>query len=91
MNSAILTVSDTLSVRPFAVQDDAIRARLVDFARQEGKRGQLLKILQRPTPPWNPSDHPELEGECGAVAWVRKLRREAERGFEKRTRTEEQG
>jgi hypothetical protein len=76
---------------PDEPRDDSIRARLADATRQEGKRRHLLKILQRPTPPWNPSDHAELDAEGGAGAWVKKLRREAEQGFEKRTRAKEQG
>ncbi len=69
-----------------SIDNDAIRTRLADVARQEEKRRCLLKILQRPTPVWNPADHPELEGEGGAAAWVKELRREAEQAFEKRTR-----
>lgn len=91
MNSEILTVSDTRFVRPFPVRDDAIRSRLADSTRQEEKRRHLLRILQSPTPAWNPADHPEIEEAGGAAAWVKKLRREAEQGFEKRTRPKERG
>jgi hypothetical protein len=63
-----------------------VRFRLADVARQKIKRRHLLEVLQNPTPAWNPSDHPELEIEGGAQAWVKKLRAEAEQGFEKRTR-----
>jgi len=91
MNSEILAVSDTVCVRPFPVQHDAIRGRLDDFARQEEKRRHLLNILKRTTSPWNPLDHPELGAEGGAATWVKKLRREAEQSFEKRTRAKEQG
>jgi hypothetical protein len=91
MNSEILTASDTLCVRPFPVQHDAIRARLADVARQEEKRRQLLNILKRTTSPWNPSDHPELDAEHGAAGWVKKLRSEWEKRFQKRTRAKEQG
>lgn len=77
MNSGILTVSDTLDVRPFpvdvqnalgsenapssSVRDDAIRARLADVARQEEKRRRLLAFLERETPAWNPDDHPDID------------------------------
>lgn len=71
------------------VQDDSVQARLADVARQERKRRHLLNILRRPSPPWNPSDHPELEAEGGAAAWVKKLRREAEQASKRRVRVEE--
>ena len=74
-----------------SVEDDSVWARLADVTRQEGKRCHLLKVLQRPNPPWDPSEHPELDAEGGAAAWVKKLRRAAERAFEKRTRAKEQG
>lgn len=100
MNSAVLTVSDTLDIQPFpfeeqyafgretsssSVRDDAIRARLADTARQEEKHRRLQAFLERKTPAWNPDDHPEIDAAGGAAAWVRKLRGEAERGFRKRT------
>ena len=71
--------------------DESVHGRLGDAVRQEEKRRHLLRILQSPTPPWNPADHPEIEEAGGAAAWVKKLRREAEQGFEKRTRPEERG
>jgi hypothetical protein len=79
------------SVTPASLQDDSVRARLANTARQERKRRHLLKVLQGPIPPWSPSDHPELDAEGGAATWVKKLRREAEQSFEKRTRAKEQG
>jgi hypothetical protein len=63
------------------------RARLADTSRQEAKRRRLLEILGRPDPIWNPAQHPELDAEGGAAAWVKKIRREAERASVKRTRT----
>lgn len=78
-------------VSPSSVQIDSVRARLADVGRQEEKRHRLLRILQRKTPPWNPADHPEIEKAGGAAAWVKELRREAEQGFEKRTRVKERG
>ncbi len=102
MNSGVLTVSDTLDVHAFpvdaqnalesgnvpssSVRDEAIRARLADVAQQEVRRRRLLEILRRPTPAWNPDDHPDIDAAGGAAEWVRKLRSEAERGFERRTR-----
>ncbi len=55
------------------------RARLTDTSRQEAKRWRLLEILERPDPIWNPAQHPELDAEGGAAAWVEKIRREEER------------
>ncbi len=63
------------------------RDRLSDFARQEAKRRHLLEVMSSPSPIWNPADHPELEEEGGAAGWVKKLRRQAERALEKRTRS----
>jgi hypothetical protein len=98
----VVTVSDTLDIYPFPVDvhsavasdnvsslpvgDDAIRARLADTARQEEKRRRLSEFLKRDAPAWNPEDHPEIDAVGGAAAWVRKLRREAEEGFKRRTR-----
>lgn len=104
MNIGVLTVSDTLDVHPFPVDaqnangsanvtssdaDDAIRARLADVDRQEEKRRRLQTFLASETPAWNPDDHPEIDAAGGAAAWVRKLRREAEQGFKRRTRKQE--
>ena len=107
MNSGILTVSDTLDVRPFpvgaqnalgpgnappsSVRDDAIRARLGDVARQEEKRRRLLAFLERETPAWSPDDHPDIDAAGGAAAWVKKLRHEAELASRRRTKTKNQG
>ena len=63
------------------------RARLTDSTRQEAKRRCLLEILGRPDPIWNPAQHPELDAEGGAAAWVKRIRREAERASAKRTQT----
>jgi hypothetical protein len=101
MNGAILLVSDTPICGPFGPEagsekapsssrDDAIRARLADVARQEEKRRRLSAFFERETPAWNPDDHPEIDAAGGAAAWVRKLRSEAEQGFEKRTRRDQE-
>jgi len=64
-----------------------VRVRLADGARQEAKRRRLLEFLQRPTPAWNPDDHPDIGAAGGAAAWVRKLRDEWEQAFKRRTGT----
>jgi len=78
-------------VSPPSTQTDSAAMRLADVSRQEEKRRQLLNILKRTTSPWNPSDHPELDAEHGAAGWVKKLRSEWEKRFQKRTRAKEQG
>lgn len=105
MNIGILTVSDTLDVHPFPVDvqntfrlqdvpspvgDDAIRARLADVARQEENRRRLQAFLDSETLAWDPADHPDVDAAGGAAAWVRKLRSEAEQGFQRRTRRDEE-
>jgi hypothetical protein len=62
--------------------------RAEELVRQETKRCRLLEILGRPAPIWNSGDHPEIEAQGGSAAWVKRMRREAEEAFEKRTRTE---
>jgi hypothetical protein len=89
MNGGILTKDDARCVRPFPRQDDGFQERLHDPIRQEEKRRHLIRVLQRPTPPWDPADHPEIEDAGGAAPWVKQLRREAEQGFEKRTRAKQ--
>ena len=101
MATEVLTISDTLDVHPFPVDvqsalgpqvvpssvgDDAIRARLADVARQEEKRGRLSAFFERDTPAWNPDDHPDIDAAGGAAAWVKKMRREADRASLRRSR-----
>ena len=101
MDTGVLTVSDTLDVHPFpadaqnasglenvpaSVQDEAIRARLADVARQEENRRRLSAFFERDTPAWNPDDHPDIDAAGGAAAWVRKMRREADRASLRRSR-----
>lgn len=52
-------------------------AFLVESARQELRRQQLLRFLESDEPAWEKSQHPELAN--GPAAWVRKMRRENER------------
>jgi len=51
-------------------------AFLVETARSELKRRQLLAFLSRSEPAWREEDHPELA--AGSAAWVRKLRAQEE-------------
>lgn len=98
MAGEILTLDHTHCVRDFEkvateamrLHEDSVRSRLADVARQEEKRRHLLRVLERPTPPWNPSDHPELEAEGGAAAWVKKLRHEAEAASRRHTKAKNQ-
>ena len=58
-------------------------AFLVETARSEVRRQELLRFLESPLG-WNDEGHPELAG--GAVAWVRKLRAESDaRGLARRS------
>jgi hypothetical protein len=66
--------------------DVRVQLRLADPARQEANRRRLLEVLSRPGPLWDPARHPELAGESGSAAWVRQVRSEAEKAFERRTR-----
>ena len=66
--------------------DDAIRARLADVDRQEEKRRRLQAFLDRKTPAWDPADHPDIDAAGGAAAWVKKMRREADRASLRRSR-----
>lgn len=61
-------------------------AFLAEVAAQEVRRRRLKAILGRDAPPWNPRDHPEIEKAGGAAAWVRKLRRDADRASRRRLR-----
>jgi hypothetical protein len=49
-------------------------------------RRRLLEILNRDAPAWDPADHPDIEEAGGAAAWVRKLRREADKASRCRVR-----
>ena len=53
-------------------------AFLLETARQEVQRRKLLRFLESGQPAWRSEDHPELSG--GAEAWVRRLRKQSERG-----------
>jgi hypothetical protein len=57
------------------------------MAAREVRRRRLLEILNRDGPAWDPADHPEIEEAGGAAAWVRKLRREADKASKRRVRS----
>ena len=65
------------------------RAFLSEVAAREVRARRLLEILKRDAPVWDPADHPEIEEDGGAAAWVRKLRHEAEKASRRRMRTKE--
>lgn len=61
-------------------------AFISEVAAREVRRRRLLEILSRDTPAWNPADHPDIEEAGGAAAWVRKIRREADKASRRRMR-----
>ena len=62
-------------------------AFLSEVAAREVRRRRLLEVLDRDARPWDPADHPDIEEAGGAAAWVRKLRREADKPTRRRVRT----
>jgi len=61
-------------------------AFLSQAALREARRRRLLETLKREGPAWDPADHPDIEEAGGAAAWVRKLRREADKASRQRLR-----
>jgi hypothetical protein len=63
---------------------DAIAGRrgrskfLVETAREAIRRRKLLDVLESREPAWKDTDHPDMPGE--STRWVRKLRKQSERG-----------
>ena len=51
-------------------------AFLVETARAELRRRNLLSFLRSDHPAWQDKDHPELAS--GSAAWVRKIRKESD-------------
>ena len=61
-------------------------AFLAEVATREVRRRRLLAILAKDAPAWNPADQPDIEKAGGAAAWVRKMRREADKASRRRLR-----
>ena len=53
---------------------------LVELARREVKRQKMLRLLNQPSPIWNPDEHPEIDD---AGEWVRTMRAEWDARVEK--------
>ena len=62
-------------------------AFLVDTARAELRKRQLLKFLNDPEPAWKDEDHPELVA-LDTEGWVRELRQRGEKRIPGRSETE---
>jgi hypothetical protein len=63
------------------------RSAIPSGVTAQERRRRLLEILSRDAPAWDPADHPDIEKAGGAAAWVRKLRREADKASRGRLRT----
>jgi hypothetical protein len=61
-------------------------AFLAEVAAREVRRRRLLAILDKDAPAWKPADHPDIEKAGGAAAWVRNLRRDADKASRRRIR-----
>jgi hypothetical protein len=57
---------------------------LTQAAQKELQRLRQVKALERVAGAWKDKDHPELR--AGAPKWVKRLREERERHFQKSTR-----
>jgi hypothetical protein len=53
---------------------------LVELAKREVKRQKMLRLLNQPSPIWNPDEHPEIDD---AGEWVRTMRAEWDARVEK--------
>jgi hypothetical protein len=71
----------------YTVGEKNTSAFLSEVAAPDVRRRRLLEILNRDAPAWDPADHPDIEQAGGAAAWVRKLRREADKASWGRLRT----
>jgi hypothetical protein len=60
---------------------------LSEVAAWEVRRRRLMEILKRGVPAWDVADHRDIDEAEGAAAWVRKLRREADKASRRRART----
>jgi hypothetical protein len=52
-----------------------------EAARKELQRLNQLSLLKKLKGSWKDADHPEMKGEGGTEAWVRKLRQEDEKAL----------
>jgi len=68
------------------VDEKNTSAFLSEEAAREARHRRLLEFLSREAPAWNPADHPDIEEAGGAAAWVRELRREADKASRRRIR-----
>ena len=64
-------------------------AFLVETAREAVRRRKLLHFLDSDKPAWNDRDHPELAR--GSAVWVRDLRQQSEKRFERTGRHSKRG
>lgn len=57
------------------VNEDELRAFLVEAIDDDLRRQRLLEFLSNPEPVWKDEDHPDIVA-VGTAAWVHNLRRE---------------
>jgi hypothetical protein len=72
----IVLPDDLIAEIDSAVGPRGRSAFLVETARAELRRRNLLAFLRSDRPAWQEKDHPELAG--GSAAWVRKIRKESD-------------
>ena len=72
----IVLPDDLIAEIDSAVGPRGRSAFLVETARAELRRRNLLSFLRSDEPAWHEQDHPELA--AGSAAWVRKLRKESD-------------
>ena len=72
----IVLPDDLIAEIDSAVGPRGRSAFLVETARAELRRRNLLSFLRSDRPAWQQRDHPELAS--GSAAWVRKLRKESD-------------
>lgn len=72
----IVLPEDLIAEIDSAVGPRGRSAFLVETARAELRRRNLLSFLRSDQPAWQDRDHPELAS--GSAAWVRKIRRESD-------------
>jgi hypothetical protein len=72
----IVLPDDLIAEIDSAVGPRGRSAFLVETARAELRRRNLLSFLRSDRPAWQDRDHPELAS--GSAAWVRKLRKESD-------------